>query len=149
MILYLPPTLHPNTANETIADTGCTGHYFSITAPATNIQQDDHGITVTLPDGNQMRSTHKCDLPWDQLPQEVKEVHTFSQLKSGNLINIRKFCDNKAVFLKDTVEIINLTTNDVVLTGHQKVAHGHMWMIPLQQQYKTKLPANQETNKEY
>eukprot|EP00957_Ditylum_brightwellii_P120268 9175928-Ditylum_brightwellii.AAC.1 len=33
MILYLPSTLHPNTNAETIADTGCTGHYFSITQP--------------------------------------------------------------------------------------------------------------------
>eukprot|EP00957_Ditylum_brightwellii_P128091 9769779-Ditylum_brightwellii.AAC.1 len=34
------------------------------------------------------------------------------------------------------MEIINLTTNDVALTGHQKVAHGNIWMIPLYQQYK-------------
>jgi hypothetical protein len=65
----------------------------------------------------------------------------FPQLKSGNLISIGKFCDHgyKAVFLKDKMEIINLTTNDVVLTGHQKVAHGNMWMIPLHQQYNNVL----------
>eukprot|EP00957_Ditylum_brightwellii_P019778 1492530-Ditylum_brightwellii.AAC.1 len=133
MILYLPSTLYPNTAVETIADTGCTGHYFSITAPAQNIQPYEHGISVTLLDRNHIKSTHKCDLPWEQLPPEVRKVHMFPQIKSGNLISIGKFCYHgyKAVFLKDTVEIINLTTNDVVLTGHQKVAHGNMWMISL------------------
>eukprot|EP00957_Ditylum_brightwellii_P109699 8367411-Ditylum_brightwellii.AAC.1 len=70
MILYLPPTLNPNTNAEVIADTGCTGHYFSIITQAQNIQPDNHGITVALPDGNHIRSTHICDLPWDQLPTE-------------------------------------------------------------------------------
>eukprot|EP00957_Ditylum_brightwellii_P099927 7614790-Ditylum_brightwellii.AAC.1 len=138
MILFLPSTLHPNTATEAIADTGCTGHYFSITAPAQNIQPDDHDISVALPDGNQIKSKHKCDLPWEQLLPEVRGVYMFPQLKSSNLISIGNFCDNgyKVVFLKDTVEIINLAMNDVVLTGHRKVVHGNMWMIPLQQQYK-------------
>eukprot|EP00957_Ditylum_brightwellii_P074764 5681994-Ditylum_brightwellii.AAC.1 len=138
MILYLPSTLHPNTNAEAIADTGCTGNYFSITAPAQIIQPDKNGISVTLPDGNHIKSTYKCDLPCDQLPSEVRKVCMFPQLRSGNLINIGKFCDHsyKAVFLEDTVGITNLTMNDVVLTGHQKVVHGNMWMIPLQQQYQ-------------
>eukprot|EP00957_Ditylum_brightwellii_P140763 10722677-Ditylum_brightwellii.AAC.1 len=110
MILYLPSTLHPNPNAEVIADTGCTGHYFSITAPAQNIQPDKNGISVTLPDGNHIKY--------------------------------------KAAFLKDTVEIINLTTNDVVLTGHRKVAHGNIWIIPLQQQYKN-VPHNKIKPQQY
>eukprot|EP00957_Ditylum_brightwellii_P205925 15346023-Ditylum_brightwellii.AAC.2 len=73
MILYLPPTLNTNTNAEAIADTGCTGHYFSITSPAQNIQPDKHRISVTLPDGNHIRSTHECDLPLEQLPAKVKK----------------------------------------------------------------------------
>eukprot|EP00957_Ditylum_brightwellii_P155072 11804154-Ditylum_brightwellii.AAC.1 len=70
MILYLPSTLHPSPNAEAIADTGCTGHYFSITAPAQNIQPDDNGISVTLPDGNHIKSTHKCDLP------SIRKMHS-------------------------------------------------------------------------
>eukprot|EP00957_Ditylum_brightwellii_P085542 6506686-Ditylum_brightwellii.AAC.1 len=74
----------------------------------------------------------------------------FPQLKQGNLISVGKFCDNgyKAVFLKDTVVIIDLATNDVILTGYQNVAHGNMWMIPLQQQYKAKLPTKMQPKQE-
>eukprot|EP00957_Ditylum_brightwellii_P002375 181980-Ditylum_brightwellii.AAC.1 len=60
-------------AVEAIADVDCTGHYFSITAPAQNIQPNEYGISVTLPDGNHIKSTHKCDLPWEQLPPEVRK----------------------------------------------------------------------------
>ena len=68
----------PNIDNASIAtecailDSGATGHFL---APVTNLQVADNPISITIPNGKNMTSTHTCnlDIPW--LPNHVTGAH--------------------------------------------------------------------------
>ena len=89
----------PNTKNDSIAteyaisDSGATGHLLVEGAPVTNLQVADNPISVTIPNGNNMTSTHTCnlDIPW--LPNHVTEAHIVPGLVHASLISTRKFCE--------------------------------------------------------
>ena len=54
-----------------ISDSGATGHFLVENAPATNICPASKPITITLPNGKTIKSTHTCnlDIPW--MPNEI------------------------------------------------------------------------------
>ena len=62
----------PNTGNDSIAteyaisDSGATGHFLVEGAPVTNLQVADNPISITIPNGKIMTTTHTCnlDIPW-------------------------------------------------------------------------------------
>ena len=51
-------------------------------------------ITVTLPDGSTINSTHVGDLDIPELPPEARTAHIFPDLKHHALISIGIFCDH-------------------------------------------------------
>ena len=89
----LHPGLPLNTYNA-ISDTGATAHFLTTDAPAINIKAAVVPLTVTMPDGNKLTSTHTCnlDIPW--LPANVTEAHIIPGLSHSSLIAASKFCDN-------------------------------------------------------
>ena len=76
-----------------ISDSGATGHFLIKGAPAVNIKIATNPITITLPNGKVIQSTHTCnlDIPW--LPAEMTEGHIVPGLAHASLISTRKFCD--------------------------------------------------------
>ena len=58
----------PNTENDSIAieyaipDSGATGHFLVEGAPVTNLQVADNPISINIPNGKSMTSTHTCNL---------------------------------------------------------------------------------------
>ena len=88
-----------NTDNEIIAieyaisDSGATDHFLVEGAPVTNLQVADNPISITIPNGKSMTSTHTCnlDIPW--LPNHVTEAHIVPGLAHASLISTRKFCE--------------------------------------------------------
>ena len=49
-----------------IADAGATAHFLLPGAPVTNVQPTLYPLTINLPDGSTIKSTHTCllDIPW-------------------------------------------------------------------------------------
>ena len=74
-----------------ISDSGATGHFVVEGAPVINKQPATNPITITLPAGSTIRSTHTCnlDIPW--LPHHVTEAHIVPGLAHSSLISTRKF----------------------------------------------------------
>ena len=58
-----------------IADAGATGHFMMMGAPVVNMKPATKPITIKLPDGKDIQSTHTCNLniPW--LPPQMTEAH--------------------------------------------------------------------------
>ena len=54
---------------------------------------DMNPVSITLPDGQRITSTHTCnlDIPW--LPHRITEAHIVPGLLHSSLISTRKFCD--------------------------------------------------------
>ena len=76
-----------------ISDSGATGHFLAEGAPVINKRIADHPITITLPNGKVIQSTHTCnlDIPW--LPAQITEAHIVPGLAHASLISTRKFCN--------------------------------------------------------
>ena len=49
-----------------ISDSGATGHFLVEGAQVTNLQMADSPISITIPNGKSVTSTHTCnlDIPW-------------------------------------------------------------------------------------
>ena len=123
-----PPTFYQK--HVTIADTGCTGHYLMTNAPTTNSQPTTEGITVQLPDGSTMVSTHTAYLPLN-LPPEACVAHLFPALTTASLISIGLLCDYgcEAHFNASHVTITDPHGN-TVLTGTRSPST-RLWNVNL------------------
>ena len=76
-----------------ISDSGATGRFLVEDAPVVNKQVAANPISITLPNGKTIKSTHTCnlDIPW--LPHVMTEAHIVPGLAHSSLIATRKFCD--------------------------------------------------------
>ena len=45
-----------------ISESGATGHFLVEGVPVTNLQVEDNPISITIPNGKSMTSTHTCNL---------------------------------------------------------------------------------------
>ena len=58
-----------------ILDSGATSHFLLTTAPTTNKKAALNPLHVTMPDGDQVQSTHTCELDIPQLPVNARDGH--------------------------------------------------------------------------
>ena len=124
----------PQPTHEANGDTGTTGHYFAMKDMDClhNVQrvQPHEAITVTLPAGEEIQSTHTGELRYSTT-HKPQQVHVFDSLW-GSLLGIGDLCDAGlvAVFDKNKVFIVDPDQKSVVLTGtrNQKT---RLWMIQM------------------
>ena len=98
----------PNIDNDSIeieyaiSDSGAIGHFLVKGALATNLQVADNPISINVPNGKSMTSTHTCnlDIPW--LPNHVTEANIVTGLAHASLISTRKVCDAGCKVIFDT-----------------------------------------------
>jgi hypothetical protein len=114
-----------------IADTGASGNYMSYNDinKLINVKISSMPITVNLPDGSTITSTHEGDLKFDNIPPII--THIFPDMTSS-LISIGHLCDIGliATFDKDTVNISD--NSNILLTGIRDT-RTKLWMIELPQ----------------
>ena len=120
-----------NKTTTAIANTGTTGHFLLPTSMCGDIKPVTQGITVQMPNGSQITSTHTAQLNILQdLPASARHAHILPGLATHALISIAVLCDNKckAIFEYDKITI---TKNDItILQGQRDWATG-LWMLPL------------------
>jgi hypothetical protein len=100
-------------------------------SPCTDRQATTHGISVRLPNGARITSTHACKLLLPGLPPAAAEAHIFPDLTSGPLLSIGQLCDNDctATFTKHAV---NITHQDRSVLEGQRNHHTGLWYVALQ-----------------
>ena len=76
-----------------ILDSGATSHFLLTTAPTTNKKAALNPLHVTMPDGDQVQSTHTCDLDIPQLPANARDGHIVPGLAAHSLLSIVKLCN--------------------------------------------------------
>ena len=121
-------------ANTEIADTGSTGHFFTInTDKLTNIKPTNQPIRVALPDGSTIHSTHVGQLPIDALPREATLAHLFPSLGPASLVSIGQLCDAgcTALFTHDKVYI--KYHGNTILDGDRHISTNKLWQLQLKQ----------------
>jgi hypothetical protein len=75
-----------------IADTGATSIFIMDGVPVHNKRKAVNPLTINLPDGAKVRSTHECDVMYPGLPMTLTG-HIVPGLTISSLIGIRVLCE--------------------------------------------------------
>ena len=78
---------------EAIADVGATVHFVLTGRLVKNVQLASNLITINLPDGSKLRSTHTCNLDIGFIPETEKLACIVPGLAHTYLISISVLCD--------------------------------------------------------
>ena len=107
-----------------LSDSGATGHFLIKGSPAVNIKPATKPITITLPNGKSIQSTHTCnlDIPW--LPSHMTEARIVPGLAYASLISTRKFCDAGCKVMFDDGECRVYFKGELILVGGRDEATG-------------------------
>jgi hypothetical protein len=88
---------------------GCTGHFLLVNAPCLNKVESRTPLTVRLPNGTTMESSHTADLDIHELNTAASKAHFPSGMAHHSLLSVRKLCDKGYIVTlkQDTVTIYN------------------------------------------
>ena len=111
------------TNSHAIADSGCTSHFLGPNTPCNHKQPTAHGLTVSLLNGQTIRSTHTDLLPFPKIHHAARQSHVFPALKHKALLSIGQLCDHgfKDIFNDTTVHLANA---DITITGTRDLSNG-------------------------
>ncbi len=116
-------------ALQAIADTGTTSIFIMEGTPCKNLRPAICPLTINLPDGTKVTSTHTCDITIPGLPK-VLVGHVVPKLTIASLIGIRVLCDAgcKVLFTKTKC---NVWYNGNVILSGKKDPSTDLWMLPI------------------
>jgi hypothetical protein len=126
-----PPLLKPH--DTEIVDSGCTGHFILVNAPCLNKVESRTPLTVRLPNGAAMESSHTAELDIPELNAAASKAHVYSGMSNHSLLSVRQLCDEGYIVTlkQDTVTICN-SGSSKILSGPHNMNTG-LWRINLKQ----------------
>ena len=115
-----------------ILDSGASSHFLVVCSPVTDKQVALAPISVTLPDGDQVHSTHIVDLDIPKLPKSARECHIIPDLASYSLISVVKLCEAgcEVSFTKWGIGVEVRYRGQTIIKGSKCTRTG-IWMVLL------------------
>jgi hypothetical protein len=113
-----------------ILDSGCTGNFLSATAPCKSKQAAHIPLSVNMPNGMLIQSSHTYYLLLTDLPLQAMKAHVLIGLVHNSLIYVGQLCviECDVTFNKDTVSLMN--NGKCVMTGARDPQSG-LWRVNL------------------
>jgi hypothetical protein len=121
------PLLKPH--ETAIDDSGCTGHFLLVNAPCLNKVKSQTPLTVRLPNGSTMESSHTAELDIQELNAAASKAHVFPGIPNHSLLSVGKLC-NKG-FKNASVTVCN-SKKSQIMSGPRDLDTG-LWRINLRQ----------------
>jgi hypothetical protein len=120
-----PPLLEQH--QTAIVDSGCAGHFLLVNAPSLNKVKSRTPLTVRLPNGATMESSHTADLDIPEFNAAASKSHDFPGMAHQPLLSVGQLCDEGYIvtFKQKTVTICN-SENSKLLSGPRDVTTG-LW----------------------
>jgi hypothetical protein len=114
-------------------DSGCTGHFLLVNEPCLNKVKSRIPLTVRLPNGATMESSHTADLDIPELNAAASKAHVFPRMAYHSLLSVGQLCDEGYVvtFKQASVTICN-SKKSQILSGPRDLNNG-LWRINLKQ----------------
>jgi hypothetical protein len=118
-----PPLLEQHEAE--IVESSCKSHFLLVTAPCLNKVISRNPLTVRLPNGATMESSHTADLHIPKLNAAASKAHVFPGMAQHSLLSVGQLCDEGYIvtFRQDTVTICN-SESSKLLSGPQDETTG-------------------------
>jgi hypothetical protein len=85
------PLLKPH--ETAIVDSGCTGNFLLVNAPCLNKVKSRTPLTVRLPNGATMESSHTAELNISELNGVASKAHVFAGMANHSLLSVGQLCD--------------------------------------------------------
>jgi hypothetical protein len=123
----------PKQHETEIVDSGCTGHFFLANAPCLHKVKSRIPLTVRLPSGATMESSHTAELDIPQLNAAESKAHVFPGMSNQSLLSVGQLCDEGYIFtFKQTSLTICDSKKSQILNGPRDLNTG-LWRINLKQ----------------
>ncbi len=107
--------------SHAIADTGATSIFVMEGTPMENVQPTAHPITINLPDGKKVMSTHTCNITIPGLPT-VLVGHIVPGIKMASLFGIRVLCNAGCTVTFDKEKCVVRYNNKIILRGYKDLS---------------------------
>jgi hypothetical protein len=130
-VCQTPPLLKQH--ETSIVDSGCTGHLLLVNAPCLNKVKSWTPLTVRLPNGATVESSHTDELDIPELNAAASKAHVFPGMANHSLLSVGKLCDDGYIvtFKQASVTICD-SRNSQILSGPRDLNTG-LWRINLKQ----------------
>ncbi len=86
-------------------------------------------ISVTLPDGRKIQSTHVCNIAIPGLPT-ILTSHIMPDMTTASLFGICVLCKAGCTVIFDDVKCQVLFKDKIILTGYKDTA-SNLWTLPI------------------
>jgi hypothetical protein len=112
-------------------DSGCTGHFLLVNAPCLKKVKSRTPLTVRLPNGDTMESSHTTELDIPELNAAASKSHVFPGMANHALLSVGHLCnEGYIVTFKRAAVTIWDPNNSQILSGPRDVNTG-LWCINL------------------
>jgi hypothetical protein len=125
----MPPRIPAIPKTHAVADTGATSVFIMTGTPMTNICPATHPLTINLPDGRVVKSTHVCDMVIPSLPT-VLEGHIVPDLQVASLLGICILCKAGCIVVFLDTTCYMTYKGNIILTG-AKDSSIDLWTLPI------------------
>jgi hypothetical protein len=124
-----PPLLKPH--ETAIVDSGCTGHFLLVNVPCLNKVKSQNMLTVRLPNGATMESSHTAELNIPELNTDASIVHVFPGMANHSLLSVRQLCNEgyTVTFKNASVKICD--PRELQILSGARDLHTGPWRINL------------------
>jgi hypothetical protein len=112
-------------------DSGCTGHFLLVNAPCLNKVKSKTPLTVRLPNGDTMESSHTAELDIPVLNAAAYKAHVFPGMANHSLLSVGQLYDERytVTFKQDEVTICD-SGNSQILSSPRDL-NTSLWRINL------------------
>jgi hypothetical protein len=86
-----PPLLNPHETES--VDSGCTGQFLLVNAPCLNKVKSQNPLTVRLPNGATMESSHTAALDIPELNAAASIAKVFPGMSNYSLLSVGQLCN--------------------------------------------------------
>jgi hypothetical protein len=94
-----------------------------------NIRPATNPLTISLPDGKVVRSTHVCNFELPSLPS-ILEGHIVLDLTVASLVGIRILCKAGCIIIFTKTACYIMYGGNIILTGY-KDPSTDLWVLPI------------------
>ena len=124
-------------------DSGATSHFLVIDASATGMSIATKPITITIPDGTKLTSTHKRELDLQLLPKAARSGHVIPGMLSHSLVSVVTLCNAGCRVVSEEWRIgFSITYRGAIVMEGKKCIKTGFGMVPI----KDKTNISKQTN---
>ena len=113
-----------------ILDSGATSPFLCMDAQATGVTPTKDPITVTIPDGTKLTSTHTRELDVPNLPKAARTGHILPGMSAYSLVSVVTLCNAGCRVIFDMIGVTVTHRGRLVMEGRKCTRTG-LWMVPI------------------